>query len=154
MELVLERKWKKSDYTIGILSIDNKKFCEVIEDKDRGLKDSMATEQIKLIKKPNITAIPTGTYDVTLDVFSSKFGNIPFYKKVCNGKLPRLLNVKGFEGVLIHAGNTDKDSAGCLLVGVNKVKGQVINSRETFKELYRILKDKHDKGEKITIKIL
>ena len=80
MELVLERKWKKSDYTIGILLIDNKKFCEVIEDKDRGLKDSMTTEQIKLIKKPNMTAIPTGTYDVTLDVFSSKFGNIPFYK--------------------------------------------------------------------------
>ena len=56
--------------------------------------------------------------------------------------------------VLIHAGNTDKDSAGCLLVGVNKVKGQVVNSRETFKELYKLLKDKHDKGEKITIKIL
>ena len=151
MELVLERKWKKSDYTIGILLIDNKKFCEVIEDKDRGLKDSMTTEQIKLIKKPNMTAIPTGTYDVTLDVFSSKFGNIPFYKKVCNGKLPRLLNVKGFEGILIHCGNTQLDTSGCLIVGENKIKGKVINSKITFEKLYNILKNSKDK---ITIKII
>lgn len=151
MKLVLERKWKKSDYTIGILLIDNKKFCEVIEDKDRGLKDSMTTEQIKLIKKPNMTAIPTGTYDVTLDVFSSKFGNIPFYKKVCNGKLPRLLNVKGFEGILIHCGNTQLDTSGCLIVGENKVKGKVINSKITFEKLYNILKNSKDK---ITIKII
>ena len=151
MELVLERKWKKSDYTIGILLIDNKKFCEVIEDKDRGLKDSMTTEQIKLIKKPNMTAIPTGTYDVTLDVFSSKFGNIPFYKKVCNGKLPRLLNVKGFEGILIHCGNTQLDTSGCLIVGENKVKGKVINSKITFEKLYNILKNNKDT---ITIKIV
>ena len=151
MELVLERKWKKSDYTIGILLIDNKKFCEVIEDKDRGLKDSMTTEQIKLIKKPNMTAIPTGTYDVTLDVFSSKFGNIPFYKKVCNGKLPRLLNVKGFEGILIHCGNTQLDTSGCLIVGENKVKGKVINSKITFEKLYNILKNSK---AKITIKII
>ena len=151
MELVLERKWKKSNYTIGILLIDNKKFCEVIEDKDRGLKDSMTTEQIKLIKKPNMTAIPTGTYDVTLDVFSSKFGNIPFYKKVCNGKLPRLLNVKGFEGILIHCGNTQLDTSGCLIVGENKVKGKVINSKIIFEKLYNILKNSKDK---ITIKII
>ena len=151
MELVLEREWKKSDYTIGILLIDNKKFCEVIEDKDRGLKDSMTTEQIKLIKKPNMTAIPTGTYDVTLDVFSSKFGNITFYKKVCNGKLPRLLNVKGFEGILIHCGNTQLDTSGCLIVGENKVKGKVINSKITFEKLYNILKNSKDK---ITIKII
>ena len=151
MELVLERKWKKSNYTIGILLIDNKKFCEVIEDKDRGLKDSMTTEQIKLIKKPNMTAIPTGTYDVTLDVFSSKFGNIPFYKKVCNGKLPRLLNVKGFEGILMHCGNTQLDTSGCLIVGENKVKGKVINSKITFEKLYNILKNSKDK---ITIKII
>ena len=151
MELVLERKWKKSNYTIGILLIDNKKFCEVIEDKDRGLKDSMTTEQIKLIKKPNMTAIPTGTYDVTLDVFSSKFGNIPFYKKVCNGKLPRLLNVKGVAGILIHCGNTQLDTSGCLIVGENKVKGKVINSKITFEKLYNILKNSKDK---ITIKII
>lgn len=154
MELIVDRKWKKQSYTISNLIIDNKVFCQVLEDQDRGLDSSMPLAKILELKKPSITAIPRGTYDITLDVYSPKFGSKSFYKEVCNGKLPRLLNVKGFEGVLIHCGNTDKDSAGCLLVGQNKVKGQVINSQATFKELYKLLKDRHDKGEKITIKIL
>lgn len=154
MELVVDRKWKKQSYTISNLYINGEWFCNCLEDADRGLDNSMSEDMIRTLKKPSITAIPRGTYDITLDVVSPKYSKVQFYKDVCNGKVPRLLNVKGFEGILIHAGNTDKDSAGCLLVGVNKVKGQVINSRETFKELYKLLKDKHDKGEKITIKIL
>ena len=154
MEILVERKWKKPNYTIGVMSIDGKRFCETLEDTDRGLKDSMSVAEIKAIKKPKITAIPTGTYEVTLNVVSPKFSKYPFYNSINGGRVPRLLNVKGFEGILIHAGNTDKDTEGCLLVGLNKVKGQVINSRETFRELYKLLKDKHDKGEKITIKIL
>lgn len=154
MELIVDRKWKKQNYTISNLTIDGKWFCNVLEDADRGLDDSMSLSKIKELKKPSITAIPKGTYEITLDVISPRFCTKTFYKQVCDGKLPRLLNVKGFEGILIHAGNTDKDTDGCLLVGQNKVKGQVINSQATFKELYKLLKDKHDKGEKITIKIL
>ena len=154
MELIVDRKWKKDTYTISNLTIDGKWFCNILEDTDRGLDDSMSVAEIKKLKKPSITAIPRGTYKVTLDVVSPKYSTNTFYKQVCNGKVPRLLNVKGFEGILIHAGNSSKDSVGCLLTGVNKVKGQVLNSRETFKELYKLLKDKHDKGEKITIKIL
>lgn len=154
MELIVDRKWKKQNYTISNLTIDGKWFCNVLEDADRGLDDSMSLSKIKELKKPSITAIPKGTYEITLDVISPRFCAKTFYKQVCDGKLPRLLNVKGFEGILIHAGNTDKDTDGCLLVGQNKVKGQVINSQATFKELYKLLKDKHNKGEKITIKIL
>lgn len=154
MELVIDRRWKKQSYTISNLTIDGKWFCNVLEDADRGLDNSMSIERIKELKKPSITAIPRGTYEVTLDITSPKYSKVQFYREVCNGKVPRLLNVKGFEGVLIHAGNTDKDSAGCLLVGQNKVKGQVVNSRETFKELYKLLKDRKSRGEKITIKIL
>lgn len=154
MELVVNRKYKKQSYTIGELYVDGKFFSNTLEDADRGLDDSMSLAKIKELKKPSITAIPKGTYEITLDVISPRFCTNSFYKQVCDGKLPRLLNVKGFEGILIHAGNTDKDTSGCLLVGVNKARGQVLNSRETFKELYKLLKDKHDKGEKITIKIL
>lgn len=154
MELIVNRKYKKQSYTIGELYVDGKFFSNTLEDADRGLDDSMPLAKIKELKKPSITAIPKGTYKITLDVISPRFCTKAFYKQVCNGKLPRLLNVKGFEGILIHAGNTDKDTAGCLLVGQNKVKGQVINSQDTFKELYKLLKDKHDKGEEITIKIL
>ena len=154
MELVVDRKWKKQDYTISNLTIDGKWFCNVLEDTDRGLDDSMSIAEIKKLKKPSITAIPRGTYEVTLDVISPRFCTKPFYKQVCNSKLPRLLNVKGFEGILIHAGNTDKDSAGCLLVGLNTVKGKVTSSQDTFTKLYKALKEGRDRGEKITIKIL
>ena len=154
MELIVDRKWKNQNYTISNLTIDGKWFSNVLEDADRELDSSMSLDKIMELKKPTITAIPRGTYEITLDITSPKYSTNSFYRQVCNGKVPRLLNVNGFEGVLIHAGNSSKNSAGCLLVGVNKVKGQVLNSRETFKELYKLLKDKHDKGEKITIKIL
>ena len=154
MELVVDRKWKKQSYTISNLLIDGEWFCNVLEDTDRGLDDQMLESKIKELKKSSITAIPRGTYEITLDVISPRFSKVSFYKEVCNGKLPRLLNVKGFEGILIHAGNTDKDSGGCLLVGVNLQKGKVLNSRETFKKLYKLLKDRKTRGERITIKIM
>lgn len=154
MELIVDRKWKKQSYTISNLIINDKVFCQVLEDTDRGLDSSMTLDKIRELKKPSITAIPRGTYRITLDVYSPKFGNRAFYKEVCNGKVPRLLNVKGFDGILIHAGNTAADSAGCLLVGMNLEKGKVLKSQETFRELYKLLKDKHDKGEEITIKIM
>lgn len=154
MELLVDRKWKKQSYTISNLLIDGKWFCNVLEDADRGLDDLMSVDRILELKKPTITAIPRGTYEITLDIVSPKYSKVQFYKDVCNGKVPRLKNVKGFDGILIHAGNTDKDSSGCLLVGVNKIKGQVVNSRETFKALYKLLQDRKSKGEKIIIKIL
>lgn len=151
MEIVLNRKWKKPNYTIGTLYIDGKYFCETLEDTDRGLKDSMSVEEIKAIKKLHITAIPTGTYKVTLNVTSPRFSSRKFYKEVCGGKVPRLLNVKGFDGILIHSGNKAEDTDGCILVGRNKVVGQVIDSQATFKELYKILSKNKDN---ITIKII
>jgi hypothetical protein len=135
------------------LYINGKWFCNCLEDADRGLDNSMSEDMIRTLKKPSITAIPRGTYEITLDVVSPKYSKVQFYKDVCNGKVPRLKNVKGFDGILIHAGNTDKDSSGCLLVGQNKVKGQVVNSKETFKQLYNLLQDGKSRGEKIIIKI-
>ena len=63
--------------------------------------------------------------------------------------MPRVVGVKGFEGILIHPGNSQKDTEGCLLVGRNTVKGRVMNSQETWKNLYNKLKEAN--GE-ITIK--
>lgn len=153
MELVVDRKWKKQGYTISNLTIDGKWFCNILEDTDRGLDDSMSIAEIKKLKKPSITAIPRGTYEVTLDVVSPKYSTNAFYKQVCNGKVPRLLNVKGFEGILIHAGNTDKDSAGCLLVGMNLERGKVLKSQETFRKLYKMLSGAKSRGEYIQITI-
>lgn len=154
MEILVERKWKKDNYTIGNLYINGKWFSNTLEDKDRGLKDSMSLTEIKAIKKPKITAIPTGTYEVTLNVVSPKFSKYPFYNSINGGRVPRLLNVKGFEGILIHVMDGPKGaelSEGCIGVGRNLIKGGLLQGKEYYKKLYDILKNNKDK---ITIKIV
>ena len=68
--------------------------------------------------------------------------------------LPRLENVKGFAGVLIHVGNTEKDTEGCLIVGYNKKKGMVISSKDAFAKLMdSYLIPCKNKSEKIVLTI-
>ena len=71
MELIVDRKWKKQSYTISNLTIDGKWFCNVLEDADRGLDDSMSIAKIRELKKPSITAIPKGTYEIYLRCYLS-----------------------------------------------------------------------------------
>ena len=154
MEILVERKWKKDNYTIGNLYINGKWFSNTLEDKDRGLKDSMSLTEIKAIKKSKITAIPTGTYEVTLNIVSPKFSKYPFYNSINGGRVPRLLNVKGFEGILIHVMDGPKGaelSEGCIGIGRNLIKGGLLQGKEYYKKLYDILKNNKDK---ITIKIV
>ena len=154
MEILVERKWKKDNYTIGNLYVNGKWFSNTLEDKDRGLKDSMSLTEIKTLKKPRITAIPTGTYEVTLNVVSPKFSKYPFYNSINGGRVPRLLNVKGFEGILIHVMDGPKGaelSEGCIGIGRNLIKGGLLQGKEYYKKLYDILKNNKDK---ITIKIV
>ena len=153
MELLVDRKWKKQDYTVGQLFVDEEFFSNTMEDTDRGLDDGMELWMIKNKKIPTKTAIPTGRYEVKLNIVSPKFSQKPFYMNFCKGKVPRLMNVKGFEGILIHCGKTQLNSAGCILVGNNTIKGQLTNSEETFKRLYAKMKEAQDRGEKIFITI-
>lgn len=146
MKLILERNWSKETYTIGKLYyIDEdtqakRYICDTLEDTDRRLDSSMSDDAIKKLKVYAETAIPSGTYQITLNTISPKYSKRKYYKDLCGGKVPRLLGVKGYDGVLIHIGNTNKDTAGCILVGENKVKGRVINSTKAFEKLYKILK--------------
>lgn len=149
MKLKLERKYKKEKYTIGRLYVDGVFFCNTLEDVDRGLDESTTAIEIAEKKVYGETAIPTGTYKVVLDVYSPKFGKKEYYKNFCGGYLPRLLNVKGFNGILIHRGVDQSDSAGCILVGWNRVKGKLVDSQKAFEELYKILK----KADEIEIEI-
>ena len=139
MELKLKRIAKKPSYTIGKLYIDGKYFCDTIEDTDRGLSSTMNEAVIVAKKIKHKTAIPAGKYAVDMRTLSPRFGAQAFYKDVCGGRLPRLQGVKGFDGVLIHCGNTAEDSSGCILVGYNTVKGMVTNSKETFRRLYQVI---------------
>ena len=144
MKLTLRRIAKKDTYTVGKLYIDGVYFCDTIEDKDRGLYQKQDIQELKKIKVPSKTAIPTGIYKISLSIVSPKFSVKKIYQEICKGKVPRLLNVPGYEGVLIHIGNTAEDSAGCILVGQNKVVGKVINSTETFRKLYNKIKGQNN----------
>ena len=128
MKLLLERIYKAPTYTIGRLYLNGDFFCNTLEDVVRPAG----------VKVYGETAIPFGTYKVKLTM-SQRF------KKV----MPILLSVPMFEGIRIHAGNTEADTSGCILVGENTVKGKVINSTATFKRLMERLS-----GDNITIEIV
>lgn len=133
MKLLLKRKYKAATYTIGDLYVDGRFFCNTIEDTARDLPlrcpDTPFGRQCRCREKMYArTAIPTGIYRVTME-------HSPRFKRV----LPCLHNVPHFLGILIHSGNTEKDSAGCIIVGRNTVKGKVTESRKTSDALNTLL---------------
>lgn len=142
MELLLERKYLKSNYTIGRLYINDKFFCNTLEDCVRDINKN-GTFDCGEFKISGHTAIPYGEYEVKV-TYSPKFKR----------ELPLLLNVKHFEGIRIHRGNTEKDSFGCILPGENKQKGKVLNSTKYELELTKLIKDCNNKNEKVIIKII
>lgn len=142
MEIVVKRKYPRPTYTIGKLYINGRFICDTCEDRDRGLTADDPMDVIKAKKVYAETAIPKGRYKVILN-FSPKFKR----------ELPRLLDVPGFSGVLIHRGNSAEDSAGCILVGENKVKGKVINSTNWENQLVTMVRDALSLGESCYITI-
>lgn len=131
MKFKVERKWLKEDYTIGNFYIDyedNKGwqlFCNTLEDKVRGVNEPKVYGE---------TAIPYGKYKI-IWAFSPKFQKL----------MPLLVGVPGFKGILIHIGNKKSDTLGCILVGENKIKGGLINSKDTFIKLYKLMEDSKQK---------
>lgn len=123
MRLTLDRRWKKADYTIGILSVNGDRFCEVLE------------PPVRDRKIPGCTAIPAGTYRIDMGRVSPKFGMRAWACRY-GGIVPRLMDVPNFEGVLIHPGNTAADTEGCLLPGRNCEVGKVLYSQDTY---YRLM---------------
>jgi hypothetical protein len=142
MELKLQRRFSGEGYTIGSLYVDGEYFCDTLEDADRGLTQAMSPEEIRRKKVAHETAVPTGVYRVIVNLSPAK-----------RRMLPRLSDVPGFSGILIHRGNTKRDSSGCILVGENKVKGKVINSTQYEKRLVEILTEAQGRDEEIRIEI-
>ncbi|MCD8173213.1 MAG: DUF5675 family protein [Alistipes sp.] len=144
MKISVERIFCGEKYSIGKLYLNGEYFCDTIENPVRVL-PPFCPETIRGIlckckeKVYTETAIPAGTYKVTLEYS-------PRYKKI----LPRLHDVPHFTGILIHSGNTAKDTAGCLIVGKNNVVGKVLDSRTTMESLIKRL----DKENNITIEVV
>lgn len=111
MQINVRRTFKGPDYTIGKLYVDGHYLCDTLEDTVRPAGTKIAGK----------TAIPAGTYRV-------KKTMSPRFKKI----LPEILDVPGFAGVRIHAGNSAADTEGCLLIGLNKAKGKVLESQATM----------------------
>ena len=128
MKLKLNRIYKAETYTIGKLYVDGVYFCDTLEDKVR-------EDGVKVFGE---TAIPKGTYNVLI-TYSNRFKR----------DMPLLQNVPMFDGIRIHAGNTDKDTHGCILVGKNTIKGKVTASSMTYERLFEMLKQQ----KTITIEI-
>lgn len=143
MRILLQRHALKAGYTIGRMEINGRYFCDTLEDTDRGLRESMTEDEIAALKVKGATAIPTGTYRIDMLTRSPRFGRV----------LPRLLRVKGYAGVLIHSGNTAADTEGCILVGENRERGKVLNSRATLERLLVFLRAAQAEGEKIELTI-
>lgn len=119
MELLVIRKYFKETYTIGRFYCENMFICSTLEDRIRDLSDLNHDNDFDDSGEGKVygqTAIPCGRYKVIVN-------DSPKLKR----RLPLLLDVPGFTGIRIHAGKNERNTEGCILVGENKIKGQLVN---------------------------
>ena len=131
MEIKVIRNTFTEKSTIGELYIDGKFYCYTLEDRVRGPKEPKVYGE---------TAIPAGTYGVIVN-HSVRF----------NQRMMLYLNVPGFDGVRLHAGNSDRDSTGCTLVGLTKSKDFIGESRAAYAKVFPLVRDAYDANHKVTI---
>jgi len=128
MELTITRELFFPHSTIGSLEIGGAFECDTLEDYDRGLHQTDPIERIKAEKVPGRTAIPYGRYEVTIDM------SVRFQQRMIH-----ILNVPGFEGIRMHAGNTEHDTEGCPLTGrADRRRGSIIGgtSRQAIARVF------------------
>lgn len=135
----LERKFFLSEKTVGMLHTSNASFF-TMEDKVREVPGRPVVEW----KVPKMTAIPTGTYPLIIDM-SQRFGKL----------MPHIMDVEGFTGVRIHTGNTEKDTEGCILVGMgfNESTLAITDSRTAFSRFMAELEDLYDANIPVQIEV-
>ena len=161
MKLRLRRIALRDTYTIGKLEYLSwggwKPICDTLEDKVRDYNKDGDLNDANEQKVYGKTAIPYGTYEITLDVVSPKFSKYPFYQKYCDGKLPRLLNVPHFSGILIHCAEGHKGAElvqGCIGVGSNTIVGGLTRCKEAFVKVNNLLQEAKSRGETSWIEII
>ena len=142
MEIKLIRKYYQAKYTIGRLYVNNRFFSDCLEPPSLHLTERSALGTILIAKYKGYRAIPTGRYRILI-TRSRRFGRW----------LPLLMNVKGFEGIRIHAGNKPEDTRGCILLGFNRRKGYVLDSTRCVLTLVKMMTEAIAKGEKVFVTV-
>ena len=142
MEIKLIRKYYKTRYTLGRLYVNNSFFSDTLEPPSKHLTERCSTATIQKAKGEGFRAIPTGRYRILI-TRSRRFGRW----------LPLLMNVKGFEGIRIHAGNKPEDTRGCILPGFNRRKGYVLDSTRCVLTLVKMMTEAMEKGEKVLVTV-
>ena len=142
MEIKLIRKYYQAKYTIGRLYVNNRFFSDCLEPPSKHLTERCSTATIQKAKGEGFRAIPTGRYRILI-TRSRRFGRW----------LPLLMNVKGFEGIRIHAGNKPEDTRGCILPGFNRRKGYVLDSTHCVLTLVKMMTEAMEKGEKVFVTV-
>ena len=138
MKLLLRTEEKLVDWTLGRLIVDEELSVFTCEDPVREIPGRPVGEWKQFGK----TAIPAGTYVVTIE-WSNRFQR----------PLPRLQAVPGFTGILIHPGNTHKDTDGCILPGLHWHQGGVSQSMAAFNVLFNKLQHAKDAGAQNSIEV-
>lgn len=135
MEIKIERIAKKQDYTIGALSINRRWVCNTLEPHciDWAAENKVAGK----------TAIPEGRYKVEM-CFSPKFNRL----------MPYLVGVPHFSGVMIHQGNTPKNTQGCILVGSNTIRGLVLKSKAAMDKITAAIRYARGANQEIWCEII
>ena len=132
MKIEIKRDVKGRTYTAGKMYVDGRHFADTLEPR--------AIDWTKEEKVAGKTAIPEGTYKLEMR-YSTKFKT----------QMPFLLNVPHFEGIMLHVGNSVRDSRGCVLLGTRTFPSVLTHSRDALDRLLALL-DKH-KGESVTVSV-
>lgn len=133
MQIVIKRMVFTEKATIGEMFIDSAVSRECFT-----LEDMVRTGP----KVPGKTAIPAGTYRVVIDM-STRFGR----------EMPHVLDVPGFSGIRIHAGNRPEDTEGCIILGQGKGRDAVNDSKAAVLIFTDKLRKALAAGEAVTLAI-
>ena len=156
MKIKVERKARKSTYTVGKVTIDGRAFCDSLEDTDRGATQVMpfvstggmggywkVGDGKRIDKVYGKTAIPTGVYDACSYYW-------PKFKCYC----VMLLRVGGFQGILMHNGMSADHSEGCVLLGKNNLVGRLDGDRIYMDALAARVMAAEKRGEKVQVEVV
>lgn len=156
MNIKIERKARKKDYTIGKVYVNGQYFCDSLEDTDRGITQIMPFTPTGgangywmnadggIIEKVYAkTAIPTGIYECC---------GYWWAKHKCY--VIMLLRVPGFTGILMHNGMTADHSEGCILLGKNNIVRRLDGNRMYMDALASRMLACERIGERVTVEVV